>query len=326
MSTFSRSFDSVSPAPLDQLEDSTDGHSSFELVGDSPATQQLRLQIERIGPHFRSVLVQGEIGSGKEWVARALHAKIRGFAGPFIPCHGLALDAALCNDDGDAADSPWHPLVAGQPGTIFLNGVDVLSPRAQARLFKLRRWSFRRSMPSRMIATTCQSLKKMLRAGRFQPDLYQQLATIEIVIEPLRERREDIPVLAEHLVRRFATVYEKGPMAISDSAMTRLGRYDWPGNVREMENVLRNSVLKCEHHALGISDLDSLLNIRENFTPRANQSDKAEKLEEVVERHVLHVLQLCSGNKVRAAEMLGISRSTLYRMLVNWTDIRANGR
>jgi DNA-binding NtrC family response regulator len=315
MSTLCPTLDSVAPVHFNEPRYAAGEQPSFDLIGDSAATRRLRLQIERIGPHFRTVLVQGEMGTGKELVARALHAKSRGTAGPFSTLYGAALAEAIGEGESDAR-SPWQALFERQTGTIFLDGVDELPLPAQARLLDhLTGFAHQRTAPPRLIAATGQSLERMLSAGRFRPDLYHRLATIEIVIEPLRRRRDDIPALAEHLVSRFAAVYGRETIAVAECAMLRLRQYDWPGNVREMENVLRNGVLGCDGDVLESSHLGSLLRVSDVAASLPSETAEVETLQQVVERHVLHVLQLCSGNKVRAAEMLGISRSTLYRML-----------
>lgn len=274
----------------------------FDLIGESAATERLRLQIERIGPHFRTLLIHGEIGTGKELVARGLHHRSTNAASPFILCHSTA---------------SWQAIQTQRPCTIFIDGVDEIPLQTQAHLLHLIGDRAYLRSHRRIIASARQSLKRLIAAGRFRSDLYHRLATIEIVIEPLRRRPDDIPPLALHLLRRFSSLYGKDIASITAHAIARLQQHDWPGNVREMENLLRNAVLACDgdsleaHHLHPLLPLASPSSISSNDEPAATPA----KLQDVVEQHVLSVLKTCSGNKVRAAEMLGISRSTLYRML-----------
>ena len=312
-----QSLDSFSPVYLDESRYLADEDCASDLIGQSEATQRLRMQIDRIGPHFRTLLVQGEMGTGKELVARALFARSSHPGMPPFLCHGGALTETFDDRHQDKAGSPWQVLRGGQPGKVLLDSVDEMSLEAQARLLELLSTRRRGLASAKMVATAVQSLKKMVAAGRFRSDLYHRLATIEIGIEPLRRRREDIPSLARHQISRYAALYDKGALGITDDALHYLVKHDWSGNVREMENVLRNSVLECDGEMIESQHLGSLVTLSRSScdTDAAEESKAAVKLQDVIEQHVLHVLQTCSGNKVRASEMLGISRSTLYRIL-----------
>lgn len=169
----------------------------------------------------------------------------------------------------------------------------------------------------RIIASTTQDLRVLAAAGIFRQDVYHRLAMIEITLEPVRRRVEDIPALAMYFLERFRSRYEKPVAGIAQEAMERLLLHQWPGNVRELENVLHNGVLQCEDAVLGTADLSSLMGMSTASLPAEvlRPSEPQMRLQDVIDRHVVRVLQECSGNKVRAAEMLGISRSTLYRML-----------
>ncbi|MDE1175073.1 MAG: sigma 54-interacting transcriptional regulator [Edaphobacter sp.] len=327
MATPVSSFDRVSPScvplPGNEASSTFSGITPFlELVGESPSTRRLRVQIERIGPHFRTLLLQGEMGTGKEMVARALHAQTRDGGSTFSTCHGAALAEEIESSRiPGSAGSCWEPVLQGTQGTIFLDGVDDMTLRAQAHLLDaVSGWTRRRTQP-RLVAASRQDLRRMLGGGRFRPDLYHRLAAIELVIEPLRRRREDIPWLATRFLEEFASLYARGVTSISHEAMRRIEEYDWPGNVRELENVMRNAVLTCDGHALEPQDFDLLRTLGHAAAADAIPSGEPVphevmgSLESVVTRHVLRVLHLCGGNKVRAAESLGISRSTLYRML-----------
>jgi DNA-binding NtrC family response regulator len=261
--------------------------------------------------------VQGEIGTGKELVARTLLARSRYATSSFSHCHGAALAATVDDKQRGIADSPWQTLRAGLSGKVLLDNVDEMSLAAQGRFLEVLGNQTRGFESMRMVATSVRSLKNMVVAGRFRSDLYQRLATIEIFLEPLRRLPDDIPILAHHLIVRYATLYDKGMIRIAEDAMRRLMQHGWPGNVREMENVLRNGVLECAGGIIESQHLSSLVTPSEAScdTDTAEASKANVRLQDVVEQHVLYILQTCSGNKVRAAEKLGISRSTLYRIL-----------
>lgn len=279
------------------------------LVGSGAAMRRLRLQIERIGPHFRTVLVRGEMGTGKEFVARALHERSGRAAEHFVVCSPASLDDRPEVEDRDFARGQMRLEDAG---TLFVDGAEELSMGGQRRLLRI----LEAKTGWRVIVAAAEDLRSLTAHGRFREDLYHRLAMVEIVIEPLRNRTEETPELAMHFVRRFAAQYERGVETIHPEAVERLRSHRWPGNLREFENVLRNGVLQCEGSVLGVKDLTSLMGLSmPGAYDRVAQQKIPARLQDVVEQHVVRVLRECSGNKVRAAEVLGISRSTLYRML-----------
>lgn len=278
-----------------------------EIVGSSTAMRRLRLQVRRIGPHFRTVLVSGEAGTGKRLVARALHAMSQSAGAPFVVCPAAAFDEAL---------------PASREGTLFLNRVSEMSLAEQGRLLMVlkrhelvqSREGARRTMDMRIVASTIEDLRILVSTGRFRQDLYQRLATVDISLPPLRERMEDIPELARHFLGRLELPYGRPVHEISDGALARMQRYRWPGNVRELESVLRDGVMLCAGEVLESHDLPEFTGTSEPEKSTA-VAHGSMRLQDVVEQHVLNVLKDCGGNKLRAAEVLGISRSTLYRML-----------
>jgi DNA-binding NtrC family response regulator len=298
-----------------------------ELVGASPAMERLRLQVRRIGPHFRSVLVSGEAGTGKEFVALALHRLSHG-ASEFVVCRGE--DSPADGVVAASADPPrWISKIGGRRRTLFLDEVGEMDLQAQDRLLvALRRHEYvpdgsggsqrsaQRGDPGlnlRMIASTRKDLRVLVSAGRFRQELYQRFAAVQIAVPSLRDRIEDLPELAEYFVKRFALLYGRDVREIAEEAIGRLRQYRWPGNVRELEHVLRSSVLASEGEVLELRHLPALA---EKGDVRSTiDAGRSMRLQDVVEQHVLRILKECGGNKLRAASMLGISRSTLYRML-----------
>jgi DNA-binding NtrC family response regulator len=298
--------------------------SEFEIVGSSAVMKRLRLQVRRIGPHFRTVLVSGEAGTGKELVARKLHAMSLGASGPFVACHATALEDLLveCAANAESADPLRHLMNRSQQGTLFLDGINEMPLEGQGRLLDAlakhelaqSRLEARQRTDLRMIASTCEDLRILAATGRFRQDLYQLLATVDISVPPLRERMEDLPELARCFLGRFALLYGKSVHGIADEAMERMQRYFWPENVRELEGVLRNGVLRSESEVLESHHLPVFAESTATGSTTASAAESV-RLRDVVEQHVLRVLKNCGGNKLRAAEVLGISRSTLYRML-----------
>ena len=283
------------------------GEADFALISEGAAARRLRLQIERIGPHFRTVLVRGEMGTGKELVARALHGRSGRSPESFVACHSGSLEELISK--GVDADRSLMRMTG--LGTLFVDGVEELSSVAQRQLLRL----LEQRMCPKIIVSTCSDLRSMAAIGGFRQDLYHRLAMVEIAVEPLRRRTEEIPRLVIHFVEKFSLLYERHVEAVTPDAMERLCRHGWPGNVRELENVVRNAVLQCEGDLLAVENLSFLVAPNEAAVDERLAREAPSRLEDVVRQHVHSVLKDCSGNKVRAAEMLGISRSTLYRML-----------
>ena len=274
--------------------------TAFAMIGDGAAMQRLRMQVKRIGPHFRTVLVRGETGTGKELAARALHKSSESAGEAFVLCPAATIV--------DEVDHKLDGLMkSARRGTLFFDAIEEMPLRAQDRLL----WAMERKMDTRMIASCRQDLKTLAASGRFRPDLYHRLAMVEITLEPLRERAEDIPALAMYFLNRFSRFYKKSVTTIAQYAMERLIEHEWPGNVRELKDLIQNGVLDCGGSVLKAEHLISMTERNGGVA----EIPQPLRLQDVVERHVLQVLKGCAGNKLRAAELLGISRSTLYRML-----------
>lgn len=258
------------------------------LSGSSPAVERLRLQIARIAPHFRVALLTGEPGVGKQCVARQLHAASPAATGPFsiLP----------------AAQFAHHPSPSAA-GTIYLTGIQSLAPASQVCLLTAIRSLAR---DARVVVSCRSDLKAMVSAGRLRPDLYEAVSHLEIRIPALRDRLADLDFLASAMLRLRSV-----QATITPSALERLKAYNWPSNIEELWKLCEN--LPATTSVVTERDLPPLLCAAPK--PSANA-----RLEAVMHRHVADVLQSCAGNKLRAAELLGISRSTLYRMLSTQTQ------
>jgi DNA-binding NtrC family response regulator len=256
------------------------------LAGDSATVTRLRLQIARIAPHFRIALLTGESGCGKHTVARHMHA-----ASPAADRAFVVIPAAEFADGARPA---------ALFGTLYLPALDTLDPVAQVRLLRSLNALDR---DTRVILACRSDLKGMASAGRLRADLYERVGTLQIRVAPLRERLDDFDLITRNMLQRLVS-----DASIAEEALHCLRQHAWPGNLRELSMLCER--LAPLRNILDASDIEPHL-------PRlaAAPASATPRLEDVMHRHVMEVLEGCSGNKLRAAELLGISRSTLYRML-----------
>jgi DNA-binding NtrC family response regulator len=300
-------------------------------VGRSEAMLQVFKTAARVAASGATVLILGESGTGKELVARAIHAASPRSGGAFVPvdCGAIAegvLESELFGHvkgaftGAQAARRGLFEEAGG--GTLFLDEIGDVGPGLQARLLRalqegtIRRVGANEAIPVdvRVVAATNKDLEAVVKAGRFREDLFYRLNVVTLRIPPLRERREDIPLLAEH----FAAKHGRGEAAaISPDARELLQAYDWPGNVRELENVIARAL------ALNPSGVVVPADLPERIRGGAAEPAKGlplppgfrPSLDELSRRYAGLVLAECGGNKTRAAEVLGIDRKTLYRIL-----------
>ncbi len=304
------------------------------IVGVSPRMLDVFKLIGRVAPTRSTVLITGESGTGKEIVARALHFNGPRAAGPFvtIDCAGLAetlLESELFGHIRGAftgAVSTRRGLFeSAHGGTAFLDEVGDIGPNIQAKLLRVLDLQEVKPVGSneairidvRLIAATNKDLQAQVREGRFREDLFYRLNVVSIHLPPLRERREDIPALAQHFLRKYAETNGKAISGMAPEAMARLEAYAWPGNVRELENAIERAVAVSRHPILLPDDLPVSLGL-----PPGTPAETGEpappafaSLDTLIRQHVARVLAATGGNKKRAAEILGVDRRTLYRML-----------
>jgi DNA-binding NtrC family response regulator len=300
-------------------------------VGRSEAMLQVFKTAARVAQSDATVLIQGESGTGKELVARALHAASPRAAGPFVPvdCGAIAegvLESELFGHvrgaftGAQAARRGLFEEAAG--GTVFLDEIGDVGAGLQARLLRaLQEGTIRRvganeaiAVDVRVVAATNKDLEAAVRAGRFREDLFYRLNVVTLRIPPLRERREDVPLLAEH----FAAKHGRGEGgAISPELHAILQAYDWPGNVRELENVIARALALNPSGVVVPADLPERVRGAVPVPARGLPLPAGFRptLDELSRRYAALVLAECGGNKTRAAEQLGIDRKTLYRIL-----------
>ncbi len=298
---------------------------SKRIVGASTAVSGLLEFVRRAAPAPQTVLIRGETGTGKELVAWAIHYGSPRQGKPFIPINCAAIPEALMESElfghergafTGAVARRKGKFELGEGGTVFLDEIAELSPACQAKVLRLLEdRKFERvggaglqEVDVRIIAATNKDLAKAIAAGQFREDLFYRLNVLGVTIPPLRERREDIPLLASH----FLSDLGKARWTISSEAMEKLKAYPWPGNVRQLRNVIESAVVLGDGPVIRPDDL--VLPAPGAPAP-AGEGWEPLTLEELQRRHILKVLEHTGGNKKRAADLLGIERCTLYAKL-----------
>ncbi|MCB1022392.1 MAG: sigma-54-dependent Fis family transcriptional regulator [Acidobacteria bacterium] len=307
---------------------------NFEFCGmlsRSPAMLDVFAKIQRVSRHYRAILVQGETGTGKELVARALHRSGVGDNRPFIACNCSAIPETLIERElfghvkgaftGAVSDSPGL-FQAANGGTILLDEIGDMPLQQQGRLLRVLQSREVQKVGSsktepidvRVVAATHHDLAEMVRKGQFREDLYYRLTTVEISLPALRERKEDLPMLFQRFVKLAAAEYDKDVKGISRRAQAALTRYSWPGNVRELLSAVSAACMMADRTFLDVEDLPERIRSAKTVEADAQDSDWL-SLKDMQTRHAARVLESVQGNKLQAAKILGVSRTTLYKLI-----------
>ena len=300
------------------------------MIGESPRMREVFRFIEKIAPTDATVLIRGESGTGKELVAHAIHANSERSVKPFVAINCAVLSETLLESElfgyekgaftGAVAQKRGRLEVA-DGGTLFLDEVGELTPATQAKLLRvLQERQFDRlggtrtiSVDVRIIAATNRNLEEAIKAGTFRQDLYYRLNVISLTLPPLRERREDIPLLAYHFVAKYSKKCKRLVSGISPETRNCLLAYDWPGNVRELENAIERAVVLGNTEVIMPDDLpESLL-----ATGPAPQKlpNYHEAVNEMKKRFILQAIEQANGNYTAAAKLLGIHSTNLHRLI-----------
>jgi DNA-binding NtrC family response regulator len=302
------------------------------MIGESQAMAQMRGTIDKVAQSDATVLITGESGTGKELVARALHFAGRRASGPFVPVNcgalvGTLLDSELFGHVRGAftgADTSKRGLfVAADGGTLFLDEIGELPIELQPKLLRALQdgevkpvgGTSATRVDARVIAATNRTLEDQVRAGAFREDLFYRLAVITIEVPALRNRPGDIPLLARHFAEQAALRAERGRVSFTDGALAHLASQPWPGNVRELENTIERAVILAAGDVLDITDVAGPRLPATAPAFATFSGDQVPTLDELERAHILKVLELCEGQKTKAAQMLGINRTTLWKKL-----------
>jgi two-component system response regulator HydG len=308
------------------------------IIGKDPKMHLIYKLIEDIAPTDATVLIQGESGTGKELVARALHRESLRKNNPFVIINCSAYPATLLESElfghekgafTGAIRRKSGRFEQAHGGTVFLDEIGEIAPSAQIRLLRvLQTKKFERLggeqtqvVDVRILAATNKDLQEQVKTGHFREDLYYRLNVIPIRLPALRERRNDIPLLAQHFLRRFATEQGKETLELIPEAMRLLLDYSWPGNVRELENSIEHAVVLAKSLNIRVSDLPAVLHTQAGLAHREVVDMLPTMLEQEIEL-LQKTLEECGWNKKQAAQHLGISRSSLYEKLKKYQITR----
>lgn len=330
-----------------------EGDADRSISGASPAINQVRELIAGVAATDATVLILGETGTGKELVARMLHDQSNRREGPFVPVNMAALprelaESALFGHEKGAftgADKTQTGYCeAADKGTLFLDEIGEMELALQAKLLrflqerKVQRVGSRKSkkVDVRVVAATNRDLQAQITEGRFREDLYYRLHVIPIVVPPLRERPQDIPELATHFLQQATVHYQKNLVAFSDAALQTLAAYDWPGNVRQLENVVERVAILSKGPniqrdelppevlqpvtwpVLAVGTKPDSLNAGGSVNP-ALRNESLKPMENLEKQAILDALQHAQGNVQQAAKLLGIGQATVYRKIKRYS-------
>jgi DNA-binding NtrC family response regulator len=303
-----------------------------QIIGGNPAMVELFKLVSRVAGTKSSVLIEGESGTGKELIARTIHEASPRRHRPFVAVNCTSLSETLLESElfghvkgaftGAIERRPGLFLEANR-GTVFLDEVGDMSLSMQAKLLRVLQEQEVKPVGGtetipvdvRVVAATHQDLDALVRAGRFRDDLYYRLHVVGLHVPPLRERRDDIPLLATHFLQEYSLQSNRPLQGFSEGAMEALVAYPWPGNVRELENVVERAVAMAPGSTVQEGDLPAKV-LHHVPTPLSESTAGARRtLEEVVRQYVLQILAEAHGRKAEAARILGVPRRTLYRML-----------
>ena len=303
-----------------------------QLIGKSPPMQKIYDLIERISDSSGNVLITGESGTGKELVAKAIHYNGVRKEGRFIAVNCAAIPETLLESElfgykkgafTDAKTDKRGLIFGATEGTLFLDEITEMSPMLQAKLLRVieerevRPLGDTNSHPVdvRIISASNRDIKELIHQGRFREDLYYRLKVIDIELPPLRERREDIPLLVQHFINRFGKEPKRNVSGVSQDCLKLLTNYLWPGNVRELENIIQRAITLTQNETILPEDLppSMLQEADENLLDKGLKEKFT--IDQLEKEYIRKVLIEVGGNKSKAAEILGLDRKTLYRKL-----------
>ncbi len=300
------------------------------IIGQTHAMEELFELIRQVAPTRATALIQGESGTGKELVAHAIHNLSPRVRGPFIAVHCAALPQNLLESEmfghekgafTGAVERRRGRFELAEGGTLFLDEISEIDPVLQVKLLrvleerKFERVGGQKTLDAdiRLVTATNNDLARLVQEGKFRKDLFYRLNVLTITIPPLRERRDDIPLLARHFIREFARENNRKIDDISSDAMAALVSTDWPGNVRELKNMIERMVVLCHGNKLTLRDVPAALRAPDKALARSDGT--ASSIKDSNRRMIIAALERNRNNRTLAAKQLGISRRTLHRKL-----------
>ena len=304
--------------------------SSF--VGSSLPVRQLLEMVNQVAPSTATVLLTGESGTGKEVLARLVHRQSARANRPFIALNCAAIPESILESELFGYEKGAFTGAVGRKegrfkmadgGTLLLDEIGDISPAVQVKLLRvLQEGQFERlggthtiSVDVRIIAASKRNLAEEVRNGRFREDLFYRLNVIQMELPSLRDRREDIPLLANHFLQMFARKNQKSIRGIQREAMAALSNHEWPGNVRELENTIERAVVLTKEDVITVDSLPGSISLRDDTASKVLNIPLGTPLSEVELRLIRETLKLTEGDKKRAAQLLGIATRTIYRKL-----------
>jgi len=302
-----------------------------EIVGQSPALRRVLDVATQAAPSSATVLILGESGTGKELIARYIHSKSNRASGPFVAVNCAAipesiLEAELFGHERGAFTGAIAKregrFARARGGTLFLDEIGELSPAVQVKILRVLQEGEYEPVgghtvkaDARIVAATNRDLVSEVEAGRFREDLYYRLNVISVTAPPLRARREDIPLLADHFLGVYCTKNGRARLTVPNEVLHKLMDYSWPGNVRQLENVIERAAVLCRSELLGLGDLPDAVASAAPRLPSELTFSIGTPLSEVEQRMIRDTLSHTGGDKSLAAQLLGISTRTIYRKL-----------
>jgi len=301
------------------------------LIGESSTMRQLFETVQQVAPSRATVLITGETGTGKELIAKAIHNLSPRKNGPFIAVHAAALPSTLLESElfghekgafTGAMERRTGRFELADGGTLFLDEVSELEPPIQVKLLRvLEERAFERvggsktlQVDVRLVAATNKDLKKLVTEGKFRDDLFYRLSVVAVDLPPLRERRDDIPLLVKAFLDEFSRENNKQVRELTPEALNVLLAYDWPGNVRELRNAIEQMVVLARTERLTVRDLPAAIRGSADLT-KINVVRAGMTVEEAERQLIVQALKETEGNRTKAAQKIGISRRTLHRKL-----------
>ncbi len=312
------------------------GYKEFEIIGESEAIKEIHDIIDKVAKTNSTVLICGETGTGKELVAREIHIKSKRSSGPFIIVNCAAIPSELLESElfghekGAFTNAIRHKkgsFELANGGSLFLDEIGDMSLDLQAKLMRVLQEKEIKAVGSeisidvdiRFIAATNKNLQEAMGKEEFRKDLYYRLNVVPIYLPPLRERREDIPLLAEHFLEKYQKELGRQIEGLTDNAMELLLNYNWPGNIRELENAIERAIILGESNTIQAEDFRQIIIATKNEMDELNEAyadidpNSLPSLDKVERDYILKVLQAVKWNRKKASKILEISTVTIWR-------------